>query len=657
LSRKQIWTQGQGIDNRHWFPCYDDVNDRLVTETIITFDTNYTVVSNGKLVSKKKNRCGEYIWHYAMSKPHAPYLVMLAIDKYGWKDIRAKNGVVSRQYYYADQPEKFETTYRFSKEMMEWFPDELGVDYPWETYANVPVQDFLYGAMENTTATIYTDFYFQDARQALERSYVATNAHELAHQWFGNLVTEWSATHHWLHESFATYYAKLFMKKVAGQDYYEWNRRSEYEQAIAADERDRYPVAHSAAGSARHYPKGSAVIDMLRHLTGDSIFRRAIRHFLKKHQFGNVDTHDFWRSFMECCGMNLDWFFDQWIWHAGFPQLEISADTSKKNLLMVTVRQTQHPNESGRYFKLPACVDVYLDNGKKISQKKWISKADTFVFAIPEESKIAYILFDEGDHLLKKVNFTKPLHHLLQQARQAKHFIDRYDAVYALRAYNIEQKETFLAELFQQNDYYPILQEILYQLRTRHNEKSLNVFKKALSHPEVLVRRSALQNTDSITTNMLPDYERLLHDSSYVNIELALRKLCALFPDNCKEYLKRTEDISGINNNVAITRLELLAKKERLPYADMLVNYASESYEFRTRLKAMEALEQINYYNNALVEHLIQAVLHPNHRLANPASQTLRHFLKEESFKELYKAKLSLRDFSDQERKILNSFL
>jgi aminopeptidase N len=654
LSRKQIWTQGQGIDNRHWFPCYDDVNDRLVTETIIAFDTNYIVVSNGKLLSKKKNNKGEFVWHYAMIKPHVPYLVMLAIDKYAYRDVPAKNGIVSRQYYYADKPETFEPTYQYSKEMMEWLPEELGVPYAWEVYANVPVQDFMYGAMENTSATIYTDFYLQDKRQALERNYIATNAHELTHQWFGDLVTEWSGAHHWLHESFATYYAKLFMRKTFGEENYQWNRRNEFEQAKNADERDRFPVAHSAAGSARHYPKGSAVIGMLRHVVGDSIYRKAVKNYLEKHSFGNVDTHDFWRAFMECCGMNLDWFFDEWILHSGYPIFEITTDTTQPNKWQYMVKQTQPKNESGKLFTMPAEIKIYFTDGSFASQKKVLTGNDTFSFASPANKKIAFTLFDEGDNILKKTLFEKPFEQLKNQAMSAKHFIDKYDAIVDMRKIESEEKNNFLLSLFDKQNYYPIQQEIIYQLRKQKNEPTYTLLKKAIGDKDLQVRRAAIDYIDSIPEILLQDYEKLLRDSSYITIETTLRKLCKQFPNQRAKFLDATKNVQGISRNVEITWLEMKAADELESNGNKLIQFTSNSYEFRTRNKAMEAIENLNYFNDELVSNLMDAATNANSRLANPAANTIRYFMKQDKFKEIYKAKLALNNYPEWAAKILS---
>ncbi len=190
FTRKQIWTQGQGEDNRYWFPSFDNVNDKMLTETVITFDSNYVVISNGALKDKKANADGTYTWHYAMNHPMQSYLVMIGIDKYAHKDYKSKNGIVSRQYYYSDRPETAAPTYQHSDEMMNFLVEQTGFAYPWTSYANVPVQDFMYGAMENTTATVYGDFLLNDESMIFERPYVAVSAHELTHQWFGDCITD-----------------------------------------------------------------------------------------------------------------------------------------------------------------------------------------------------------------------------------------------------------------------------------------------------------------------------------------------------------------------------------------------------------------------------------------------------------------------------------
>lgn len=662
FTRHQIWTQGQGIDNRHWIPCYDDVNDKLVTETTITFDSAYTVISNGLLKEKKKNPDGTATWHYAMNKPMVPYLIMIAIDKYGYKDFKSKNGNVSRQYFYSDRPETADPSYQYSAEMMDWLVKETGVPYPWQSYCNVPVQDFMYGAMENTSATVYGDFLLNDWRIALERSYVGTNAHELTHQWFGDYITEYSAQHHWLHESFATYYSKQFLHTVYGEDYYQWAKRSESYQAFLADKGDRYPVASSRGGSARHYPKGSFVIDMLRYVVGDSVYKRCITNYLKKHAYDNVSNHDFQLAFMETAGVNLDWFFDEWVYRAGVPTYDVHYERQTDRIAFY-INQTHKVDELTGYFKMPFVFEVYFKDGSSSSKKVWLSHAsDTVYITAPEGKEIDYTLFDPAGNVLKTVGFKKSYEELIAQADKAKNMIDRYDAVMALREYDADKKRDFLIKVFGKEIFNQIKAEVVIQLAKDNNPASIEFIRHALHDKDFLIRKTVAENTEEVAESILPDFEKLLSDTSYYTIEIALRKLYQLYPAKVQQYLNATKNVMGIHNNVRITWLEISSKeqpadKNTFTFEKQLVEYTSNRYEFRTRTKAMEAIEHLNYCDEELIKNLFNACLYTNSRLANPASRTLKTVLKKPENLEKAKALFSLMVWKDWERKIIEAQL
>src|SRR5690606_26456473 len=192
--------------------------------------------------------------------PHATYLIMLGIGEYEIEKRKSKRGIPVNLWYYPEYKERVSTTYKHSTEMMDWFEKEIGVKYPWNTYSQIPVSDYTFGAMENTTATLFGDFYFVDEGADLDRSYLYVNAHELAHQWFGDLVTERTETHHWLQESFATYYGNLYNGVARGKDYYDWSRKTSIDQALEASKKNNYPVGSSVGGTVRHYPKGAVVL-------------------------------------------------------------------------------------------------------------------------------------------------------------------------------------------------------------------------------------------------------------------------------------------------------------------------------------------------------------------------------------------------------------
>ena len=662
FTRKQIWTQGEGADNRFWMPCYDDVDDKMVTETVITFDSAYTVISNGNLKEKKKNTDGTVTWHYAMNKPMVPYLIMIGIDKYGYKDYKSKNGIVSREYYYADRPETVIPTYKYSAEMMDFIANETGFNYPWETYANVPVQDFMFGAMENTTATIYGDFLLTDVRAAIERDYVAINAHELTHQWFGDCVTAQGWRHLWLHESFATYYSKQFMRHAYGDDAYQWNKRGETMQALNAEKNDRFPIADTRAGTARIYPKGSFVLDMMRDVVGDSVFRRCVSSYLKKHAYDNVNSQDFMRTFMDNAGVNLDWFFDEWIFRASFPKYSVRYEKMKDNVVFY-VSQTQKTDELTGIFKMPVVFEVHFKDGSSSSKKAWLSNAnDTVYVSATRGSDIDYTLFDPGANILKTVDFKKSFNELGSQLVKAKNMIDRYDALVALRDTGIEQKRDLLIAIFNENNYNAIQHEIIKQLAKDDNSSTIAMLANAMRNKDFSTRRAVVENLETIPDALLPEVERLLQDSSYVTIEVTLRKLAKLNPSKTSTYLDQTKDLKGINDNVRITWLELHGKDSvaaitnNHKFEKQLVPYTSNQFEFRTRVKAMDAFEHLNYCDKDLIYNLFNAALYSNSRLSNPAMKLLKNLLKKPEHLKLAKEVFAANKWTDWEKKALQGY-
>ena len=653
LSRKQIWTQGQGVDNRYWFPCYDDVDDKAVTSTTITFDKDYTVISNGILQSVTSNNDNTKTWRYAMNKPHVPYLVMLAIDKFAYKDYPSKSGVVSRQYYYADRPQDAIPTYRYSAEMMDWLQQELGVGYPWPTYANVPVQDFMFGAMENTTATIYGDFYLHDERAAIERPYLSTNAHELTHQWFGDMITEWSATHHWLHESFATYYAKQFTATINGNDNYELAKYNEAKSAINADDKDRYPVAHSKAGSSRHYPKGSFVIDMLRFVVGDAVFKKCITAYLKKHAYKMVDTHDFFRAFIEGSGINLDWFFEEWVYRSGYPEFKVKRVKDNERLLVI-IEQVQKRDSLTGLFKIPVNIGLYNSLGFVSEQRFWVkNQMDTCVFELTDSSQNYFVVFDEGFNLIKKVKDDKTIPEWELQAKLAKNSIDRYQAILALKELLPAEKRNYLLDLAKNEKTDFVRVEILAQLAKDKNIKSLNILNQVLADKNFLIRRAVIENVDTIDRRLLLQFEKILADTSYVNIETALRKLVKQFSAKKQQYLDAVKGIHGISENVRIAWLELQVKTNTDLLWKELVGYTSQSYEFRTRTKAMEAMERLNFWDKELIANLLDATVNPNRRLAGPAKNLVKHLQEQSDFATEYESAKQKFSCKDWQRELL----
>ncbi len=286
---KQIWTQGQGKYTSHWFPSFDNENEKVLFNTTISFKKKFEVISNGVLTSKIEND-STTVWEYKMPHPMSSYLLMMAIGKFEKQIIKTKSGTPIELFIQPEDVGKMEPTYRYSKQIFDFFETEIGVPYPWKVYRQIPVKDFLYAGMENTTSTIFAQDFVVDSIGFNDRNYVNVNAHELAHQWFGDMVTAKSGTHHWLQEGFATYYALLAEGEIFGSDYLNWELYEIAERLIAATKTDTVPILNAKASSLTFYQKGAWALHYLRENVGHENFRKAVKNYLQKYQFKNVET-------------------------------------------------------------------------------------------------------------------------------------------------------------------------------------------------------------------------------------------------------------------------------------------------------------------------------------------------------------------------------
>ncbi|MEN3040817.1 MAG: M1 family metallopeptidase [Bacteroidia bacterium] len=654
-ARRQIWTQGQATDHRHWIPAYDDPNDKLITETIITFDAKYQVISNGTLIDTVRHLDGTLTWHYRMQKPHSLYLLMIAIGEYGIERRQTSRGLPLLLYYYPDRRECcLEPTYRYSVEMVEKLEEELGIPFPWEKYAQVPVADYIYGAMENTTATIFGDFFHIDDRGYLDRSYVEVNAHELTHQWFGDYVTARSAAHIWLQESFATHYARFFTGLVFGEDAYAWGRRTEHNLALSAGQKDNLPIVHPNSGYARIYQKGSSVLDMMRYTFGNEVYRKVITYYLKKHPYDVVETNDLYQAFQDAAGLSPDWFFQQWLYRGGEPHYRVryqSIEREGKAYTQVVVEQIQ--DSSIGLFRMPIVFAVHYQDGSYDTIRVWIQERREIV-EIPNAGKkpIAFVLFDPGGWILKQVSFEKSVAELLAQLRGAPAMLDRYDALVALRKVPMTVKREALKAAYKRERFWGMRAEIAAQIASDPN--SIDLMKEILSDPHPQVRFAALANLNPIPATLRSEVEKLLQDSSYTVQAYALERLSEAFPRRVPEYLKQTTTTLGIvGHNVRIKNLEIAALYGDKAAVEKLVDYASPSFEFRTRQNALRALKALNALPPSLLPHLFEALLSPNNRLAATAREVCEYWLQQTRYRQTLIEYYQRQSWSPSEKAIL----
>lgn len=330
LFTQQIWTQGQGKYTSHWLPSFDDMNEKVELDLTILADEEHVVIANGKL-KDKFTEDGITEWNFDMLDPMSSYLAAFVVGNFDKKIIESNSGIPIELYYEPKDSLRVEPTYRHTKEIFDFLEEEIGFPYPWQNYKQVPVQDFLYAGMENTGTTIFSNQYVIDSTAFLDKNYVNVNAHEMAHQWFGNLVTEESGDHHWLHEGFSTYYAYLAERHLFGDDYFYWKL---YETAktlhILSENGDGEALTNPNANSLIFYEKGAWALVMLKDEVGEQAFKKGTKMYLQKHEFRNVTIDDFIVEIETASTQKLGDFREKWLESEEFPWEEVKAKLEKE---------------------------------------------------------------------------------------------------------------------------------------------------------------------------------------------------------------------------------------------------------------------------------------------------------------------------------------
>jgi aminopeptidase N len=432
----QAWSQGQDEDNRAWFPCFDHPTVKSTSEVIATVPAKMTVLSNGRLVDDKV--AGERrTVHFRQDVAHSSYLVTLVAGEYTQLQDRA-GAVELHNFVNPGREEDAARTFGNTAKMIELFAEKTGRAYPWPRYSQITVAEFIFGGMENTSATTLTDQTLHDARAHLDFSSEPLISHELAHQWFGDLLTcrDWSQG--WLNEGFATYMELVWKEHIAGRDEADYDRLGDQEAYLDEDaHRYRRAIVTNVYHEPidvfdRHlYEKGGCVLHMLRAELGEARFWKAIRHYVAKHAGGSVETRDLARAVDEATGWNPDRFFEQWVFKAGHPDLkiEISWDDEQK-LAKLSVAQTQTVEGDTPLFHFPLPVRFVVDGAPQDVTLTVSAAAETFV--VPLAAKPSQVIPDPGNDILKTLDEKKADELWTAQLASAERAIDRVRAARAL---------------------------------------------------------------------------------------------------------------------------------------------------------------------------------------------------------------------------------
>lgn len=455
----QMWTQGQKDFARCWFPSNDHPSDKATTEVVAILPDTLDAISNGVLVARTAHGDGTSTWHWRMDAPHATYLVALAAGRWAVQRDTADGVPIASWHAPGDDARDAVRTYRNTARMMRFFAEYIGIPYPWPAYAQVSMHRFPHGGMENTSVTFMADTRMvTDARTALVQPPDALIAHELAHQWWGDLVTCRTWPHLWLNEGFATYFQQLWTEHDEGRDAFD-RQRIEGMQTYAAWSA-RVPgtglVGPAADAPPNTYAKGAAVLHMLRRLVGDDTFRRIVRTWGERHRFGTVVTEDFQKVCEDVAGRDLGWFFAQWVHRGGLPVLDVRHEWKpRERRLVVHIRQRPassdaappvrrdetvlggegvatrvHTVDAGAVWQLPLEVAVLHGERRTMLQLDLV-RSDTTI-SVPCATQPSCVIVDPARDLLVRIRQQQTSGEWTAQLHRAGHAVVRAAAVDAL---------------------------------------------------------------------------------------------------------------------------------------------------------------------------------------------------------------------------------
>ncbi len=433
---RQIWSQGEDDDNHFWFPTYDFPNDKMTWEVVATVPKGMVCVSNGRLVSDVVSKDGSRTFDWLQNKPTATYLVSIIVAPLArihdtWRNIPVD------YYVYHEDSTLARPLFKATPDMIETYSRLTGVNYPWAKYAQTTVADF-FGGMENVSATTLID-WLPGSRDYQDRPWYLwiLIPHELSHQWFGDYVTTENWSNMWLNEGFAEFMPGQYWARKLGaraeEDYY----LDEYNQFMQIDQDRRMPLA--SLGSNNIYPKGALVLEMLKRYLGEQRFWAAVNRYLRDHALDNATTDDFRQAVLDATGENLDWFWDEWIYQAGYPEFAVAAkydsSTSSVTLVVQQVQQDSSKADSNgvrfttpAVFRMPVTVRVGTAAGD-VTVRAPLSRRQDTILVRDVKTAPTMVVFDDGNAILKQLSFDQPTAWLATQLQRDPNLWNRHWAI------------------------------------------------------------------------------------------------------------------------------------------------------------------------------------------------------------------------------------
>lgn len=617
---KEVWSQGEAEDTRYYIPIYDYPNDRTTSEMLVTVPATWITISNGDLLGIKTESDGMKTWDWKQSQPLSTYLIsVVAGDFVEKKD--SWNGMPVRYAVPRGDESKIDSTFSRTKDMITLFSEKLDVKYPWAQYAQSSVNDFIEGGMENTSATTLTTrglihpLLAPEEREGSD----SLDSHELAHQWFGDLVTCRDWANIWLNEGFATYFQHYWTEQHYGADevaYEFWRDQNNWFR-----QKRMYPVpivqrnfTDGIEYAGNVYTKGGWVLKMLRTKLGDQDFFRGLHYYLETNKNQNVVTADLEKAIDQATATNIDHFFHQWIWRAGAPKYEVSYtyDDSARQIKLL-VKQNQKVEGMVDLFDMPVDVEVATPSGRNTTTIQ-VSKAEE-TFTLPAASAPLDVIFDKGDKILKSIEFKKEAPALIYQLKNAQDVPDRADAAVALA--QIKDNADVIAALgnaAQHDPFWGIRSESLKALGKIGGPASEKQIIAGLSDDKPWVRDVAVEQLGEFKddSTLGPKLTEIAtNDKAFRVRAAALGAVGELKAPNAFETLTaavKSDSPDDILRNGALEGLGALGDDRAVP---VLLAWSAPGKDFETRSSAIGALSEVDPKNKAITETLISYLQEP----------------------------------------------
>jgi aminopeptidase N len=557
----QIWTQGETEANSCWFPTFDKPNEKMHHDLHITVEDKYKTLSNGLLVSSKKNKDGTRTDHWKMDMPNTPYLVMMAIGEFAVVKEKWRNILVD-YYVEAEYAPYAKNIFGNTPEMLEFFSKILGVDYPWQKYSQVVVRDYVSGAMENTSSSLFGEFMHQTPKEMLDGDYEDVIAHELFHQWFGDLVTCESWANLPLNESFATYSEYLWKEHKYGRDEADLHSMRAFDayKAEYAQKKVnliRYDYGDKEDMFDRHsYQKGGIILHMLRKYLGDEAFFTGLKVYLNDNRFQPVEVHHLRLAYEKVTGEDLNWFFNQWFLDQGHPiiDFEYTYDNGKISL---NTKQTQNLNKTP-IFRIPVDIAFYLENGKTRIERVVIDKIEQSFEIGNFDSAPQLVLPDPEQAIVADWRQDLTIEQQMIRFNRARNFRDKIDAVRAMESAQDEKQVRDALKKAMNDSFWFIRQEAIRTFNSGNElalaEMQATLINLAKNDAKPAVRASAISKLSDLyndDASLFALYESALKDSSENVNASALNSLYRSNPEKAVSIIERLE--SNASNGMLST--------------------------------------------------------------------------------------------------------